>query len=169
MDEALVSGLRAEIERTLRCFQCKGVLAWRGDQLACAACGSRFQTMGTLIDHRPTSTPEKAAAQGASDRGQYGAWFREGAASYEEIQHLTDSYSNWIAGRAKTPLARHSRLPAPLVLEIGCGTGVHTRGWLHQELAEFILATDISPEMLREAVKGTKSTRVAFFVRDVQP
>ncbi len=123
--------------------------------------------MGSRIDHRPTSKPENADAQGPGDRGRYGAWFREGAASYEEIQHLTDSYSNWIAGRAKTPLARHSRLPARLVLEIGCGTGVHTRGWLHQELAEFILATDVSPEMLAEAVKGTKSTRVAFFVRDV--
>jgi ubiquinone/menaquinone biosynthesis C-methylase UbiE len=166
VSQASVGELREEIEGALRCFRCKGILAWRGDELACAACGSRFAAIGNLIDHRPSSKPDKAAAQGANS-GRYGSWFREGATSYEETHNLTTTYSNWIAGRAKTPLARHSPLPARLVLEIGCGTGVHTRGWLNQELAQFILATDISPEMLAEAVKGTPSSRVAFFVRDV--
>ncbi len=165
--EPSVGGLRAEIERALRCFRCKGLLGWRSNELVCAACASRFAAVGRVIEHTPVSPADKAAKARPGDPGSYGAWFREGAASYEETHNLTATYSDWIAARAKTRLARHSQLPARLALEIGCGTGVHTRGWLHQEMAQFILATDISPEMLVEAVKGTPSDRVAFFVCDV--
>lgn len=141
--------------RALLCFDCRSHLRWNGQGMECSACSSCFPVETNLIHRR------------ADFHKAYGHWFKEGASHYEEDHNLSPAWSNWIATVTVGVLSRYTCLPARLALEIGCGTGVLTRGYLAQNLAEGILATDISAEMLAEAAKNTPSRRVMFCVQDV--
>jgi ubiquinone/menaquinone biosynthesis C-methylase UbiE len=100
-------------------------------------------------------------------RDKYGAWFSEGASTYEAQHNLNTEWSNFFGAVTVRTLSRYIRLPAGIALEIGCGTGALTRGYLSNGLADCVLATDISAEMLAEATKRTEPGRAMFCVQDV--
>lgn len=143
------------IAETLLCFDCRNRLTWNGSELECGACKSLFPIDRNCIHRR------------ADFHDAYGEWFKEGASSYDEEHNLTSDWSNFMGAITVRALSRYTTLPARLVLEIGCGTGAHTRGYLAHGLAETILATDISAEMLAEAAKKTDSGGAIFFLQDV--
>ena len=139
----------------LLCFACKGPLELTNRQYRCKACRQVFALQGTLIRH-----------EGVEEG--YGALFEaEAAATYEQRHGLDSSWSNWSARKTREAVSSVIELPVQLALEIGCGTGVHTRGYLENDLCVHLLATDLSEPMLTQAVAGTTSERVAFTVQDV--
>ncbi len=143
------------VAESLLCFDCRGRLVWNGSQMECRACNSFFPVHNYLI------------YRGADFKDAYGEWFKQGASSYDEEHNLNSDWSNFFGSITVKTLNRYTKLPARLALEIGCGTGAHTRGYLAHGLAENILATDISAEMLAQAANKTDCERAIFCLQDV--
>jgi ubiquinone/menaquinone biosynthesis C-methylase UbiE len=152
----------AEIERisrdnvaaVLRCFRCQGDLHIDPEGFRCTRCDGVFFLRGNIIEGQ------------RSVRSAYGSWFGDLAPVYERVHGLTEQFSRWLGARFHSVLKRYTTLPARLLVEIGCGTGVTTRAFLLSGLAGQILATDASVEMLEQAAQHSDSENVLFLAQD---
>ena len=97
--------------------------------MKCRACNFVFPIHKNLIHRR-------ADFQNADFQNAYGEWFKQGASSYDEDHNLNADWSNFFGSMTVKTLNRYARLPAWLALEIRCGTGAHTRGYLAHGLAD---------------------------------
>ncbi len=138
------------------CFHCRGALCYEGEAFSCERCGARFLITAGLLQSAPTDhllsqTPSRYSAE-----------------EYEHLFNLNDQWSRWITQRTRDIVGRYVTLPVDVMLELGCGTGVHTRGFVVANIARHILATDISLDMLEQAAKRSRCSHVLHLLQDAQ-
>jgi len=143
------------VTEKITCFKCNGDLAYEDGWLSCRQCSSRYAVSGNLLEY---DNPEF--------KGKYGSLFKEDAGSYEKDHDLDEAFSYRLATFQKILLEKFIKLPAESALELGCGTGVLTRGYSQLGIAKNIFATDISIEMLREAAKRESSDNTLYLVQE---
>ena len=150
-----MSDLKHIIGERLVCFECHGRVDLRNGVLVCRKCSRKYYIEHNLI-----------VFEEPSFKAQYGQQFGEQAQDYEQIHGLDTEFSRNLALAIKHALERVTDLPAGCALEIGCGTGVLTRGCNYHGIAHYFLATDISREMLAEAAKKETAGNVLYVVQD---
>ena len=154
-EEYALEELKKAVSEKLKCFECNGDLRLINDTLVCKKCSKEYDLTKNLIDFKQDMF-----------QSQYGAQFSEGAKDYEQYYSLNIDFSRALGLTIKIALEKTITLPVHSALEIGCGTGVFTRGCNYYRIAEYILATDISKEMLGEAANKDPSDNVLYLVQD---
>jgi ubiquinone/menaquinone biosynthesis C-methylase UbiE len=150
-----VSELKQIISEKILCFKCDGILSFTNDYLVCNKCSTKYWVGKNSI-----------AFDDLGLKTQYGRQFGENAQNYELDHSLNEAFSIGFALTFKKALEKLITLPVHCALELGCGTGVLTRGINYHRTAQYILATDISTEMLEVAVNKETSDNVIYLVQD---
>lgn len=146
---------RARIFRNLKCFRCGKDLLLHSDCLECPSCASTYQIGPNFIEYDELKY-----------KSIYGDQFGGQAQQYERDHNLNEDFSNGMADTFRVILKKFINLPADCALELGCGTGVLTRGLIHHKVASALLATDVSSEMLGEAIRKDSSQNVIYLVQN---
>jgi len=153
--ESVGSELAKVIGKRLTCFECNGNLRLNNDILVCKKCAKRYRLGRNSIDFDDLSFKTK-----------YGKQFGEDAQNYEKLHSLDEGFSRGTALTFKKALDKYTTLPVKCALEIGCGTGVLSRGFNYHQIADFILATDISKEMIEVAIRQEISDNIIYLEQD---
>lgn len=148
--------VRDFVARELVCPGCGSEGSWTavGERLCCE-CGGQAGFQGKLLEFAETDFSHA-----------YGSLFKEAAENYEELHSLGEGFSLNVTRPVRRVLEQYFELPVAGALEVGCGTGVMTRGYQHHGIARSILASDISREMLVQALGADRSESTLYFVMD---
>jgi 2-polyprenyl-3-methyl-5-hydroxy-6-metoxy-1,4-benzoquinol methylase len=117
----------------LQCPRCHGALASAVRHVKCESCGARFERVdGDIIDFVTGNVTTQLDAS-----------------EYDTFQGIVEERSTAYYEHTRDVLGE--RWPAALgsVLEIGCGTGLYSRGILAQAAVSDVILTDVSLDMLR--------------------
>jgi ubiquinone/menaquinone biosynthesis C-methylase UbiE len=151
----IMSELKQVISEKITCFECNGDFSFTNDTLVCQKCSKQY-----------TLNKNSIAFDNSKFRDQYGKQFGEQAQDYEQHHSLNEGFSRGLALTLKRTLEKFTTLPVDSALEIGCGTGVLTRGCNYHRIAQYFLATDISEKMLDVAIKRETSDNVLYLLQD---
>lgn len=144
------------LEQRIGCPVCGASLKYAEGAMLCLKCASRY-----LFGRNQLELPRPHLGT------QYGEQYASGAEIYEKTHALDERFSVGVARTLACVLKKYTMLPVGCILEVGCGTGVLTRGLVHVGVTNCLLATDLSVPMLRVAAQKDESDSVAYFTQDV--